>query len=114
MEWHGVGFVGLNAKTYFCFDHLTENDKRSSKGISKRFKLTKDHYMEILDQGKVVLNSEDVEKVNNYKKPVQENRGFVYKGDKMITYCLSKEGLKYFYAKRKVLSDGLSTTYLDR
>ena len=29
------------------------------------------------------------------------------------TYPQTKQGLSYFYAKRKILSDGVSTTHLD-
>ena len=73
--------------------------------------MTKDHYMDILDQRKELIDSENDKQVK--EKSIQENRGFVYKGNKMMTYCQSKEGLKYFYAKRIVLDDGLSTTYLN-
>ena len=46
-----------------------------------------------------------------------ENAGFITKntqdGPKIETYTQSKRGLSYFYAKRKVMEDGISTTHLD-
>ena len=45
------------------------------------------------------------------------NAGFVKTVDELgpgiSTYIQSKIGLGYFYGKRKVLDDGISTTYLD-
>ena len=43
----------------------------------------------------------------------QENRGFILKGTKMMSYSMTKEGLKNFYCKRVVLSNGLSTKPLE-
>ena len=49
VEWCGDGFVGLSAKTYYCFDHNdSSNDKYSSKGVSRAFKLTREHYLDVL------------------------------------------------------------------
>ena len=41
------------------------------------------------------------------------NKGFIMKGQAMLSYCMERTGLSYMYAKRKVLADGVSTTYLD-
>ena len=91
--------MALNAKSYYCFDNIDDKkDKYSSKGISHAFKLTKKDYLDVL-MLKLI--------------PVQENKGFQYKNNVMLTYTMKKEGLKYLYCKRKVLSDGMSTTYLD-
>ena len=38
---------------------------------------------------------------------------FVREGGKTLTYTQTKKGLEYFYAKRRVLDDGVSTTHLD-
>ena len=71
-------------------------DKYSAKGVSA--KLNKDEYLSVLNSG-----------ISVYKT----NRGFQFKNKAMYTYELNKRGLTYFYAKRVVLSDGVSTTHLD-
>lgn len=99
VEWAGQGFVGLSAKTYFCYN--TDNpdkDKYSSKGVNKSIKLTREHYLSVL----------------NTKEPIiTTNKGFIFKNRDMLTYNMEKVGLSYLYCKRKVLGDGISTTYLD-
>ena len=54
-------------------------------------------------------------KVLKSKKPhMVENAGFIRGKDGIIkTYTQMKSGMGYFYAKRKVLDDGVSTTHLD-
>ena len=48
------------------------------------------------------------------KKPSTSiNRGFIMKENQVFTYSMAKDGLTYLYCKRKVLNDGISTTYLD-
>ena len=42
-----------------------------------------------------------------------ENAGFIMDGLETRTYTQVKKGLNYFYSKRKVLADGISTTHLD-
>ena len=42
-----------------------------------------------------------------------ENAGFIREGTDILTYTQRKKGLNYFYAKRIVLDDGVSTTHLD-
>lgn len=87
--------MGLNAKTYFCYG---ATEKYSSKGVSHSHHLTMKDYSN-------VLNKTSIEP--------QINRGFIKTGETFFTYTQKKEGLRYFYAKRKVLSDGITTTYLD-
>ena len=41
------------------------------------------------------------------------NAGFIRDGTDIKTYTQTKVGLGYFYAKRKVLADGVTTTHLD-
>jgi hypothetical protein len=98
LEWKGDGFVGLNAKTYYCYTEDSKDNKYSSKGISRAFDLSKDDYLQVL---------------RNKSIPTQENKGFVYKHNKMYSYVMKKQGLSYVYCKRKLLDDGMSTTYLD-
>ena len=99
-EWEGQGFVGLSAKSYYCFNRESpEKDKHSAKGVSKQFNLTKETYLNVLNK--------------NPKEELQINKGFVMKDNSMYTYELTKKGLDHLYVKRKVLEDGCSTTYLD-
>ena len=99
VEWEGDAFVGLAAKTYYCADKENPKlNKYSSKGINKSVDLTKEDYLQ-------VLLTKSASK--------QHNKGFLFKNRVMLTYKMQKEGLSYPYFKRKVLSDGISTTYLD-
>ncbi len=98
IEWQGCGFIGLSAKTYFCFDDNAANQKYSSKGLNKSLRLTREHFQNVLD---------------TKTSDTHTNKGFVVKGREMFTYEMRKTGLSYFYCKRKVLDDGVSTTYLD-
>lgn len=99
VEWSGDGAVLLSAKSYYCYNKSDSNfDKYSSKGISRNIKLTRDHFLSVLKLKQSTTNT---------------NRGFITKNNEMVTYAMTKEGLSYFYCKRKVLDDGVSTTYLD-
>ena len=97
-EFRGDGIVALYSKTYFCW----QNDggvKLSSKGLSKSTnQLTKGHYLSVLRSG---------------EQATGVNRGFVRKDNRTYTYEQVKTGLTYFYAKRKVEDDGVSTTNID-
>ena len=42
-----------------------------------------------------------------------ENAGFIRDGLETRTYLQTKRGLNYWYVKRKVLDDGVTTTHLD-
>ena len=110
LEWSGEGFLGLNAKSYYCFKHGEGEEKYSSKGVSKRNRLTKDNYM-------AVLKMNTPYKTDHFEtssiSSTQENRGFIFKDSQMVTYSMIKEGLKNFYCKRIVLSNGLSTKPLE-
>jgi len=97
VEWSGEGFVGLNSKTYCCWG--TEGDKARSKGISKRTnKLDKDRYLDVL---------------KTKQSQSGENRGFRVVESKVFTYSQHREGFSYFYPKRKVKDDGITTIPLD-
>ncbi|XP_063691101.1 uncharacterized protein LOC134823531 [Bolinopsis microptera] len=100
MEWEGDGFVGLAAKTYYCFhNNSPDKDKHSAKGINRNFRLSKEDYLKVLNK--------------DPKQELQVNKGFIVKGQSMYTYELTKKGLDHLYVKRKVLDNGISTTYLD-
>ena len=95
----GDGFIGLSAKSYYCFTNNPDTkEKYSSKGVSRKLLLTREEYMDVL---------------NTKKSHHVVNKGFMLKNQIMHSYELQKVGLSYFYGKRKVLEDGYSTTYLD-
>ena len=51
MEWEGDGFVGLAAKTYYCFHNESpDKDKHSAKGINRHFSLSKEDYLKVLNK----------------------------------------------------------------
>ena len=96
VEWTGKGFIGLSAKTYFCYGD--KGGKCSTKGINKTQDITREHFLSVIRTKKSVSAT---------------NRGFIFKNNNIFTYEMSRIGLSYFYCKRKVLDDGVSTTYLD-
>ena len=65
---------------------------------AKRNELLKKHFLAVLQTQK----HKDI-----------ENAGFIKDGATIKTYTQKKKGMGYFYAKRKVLDDGISTTHLD-
>ena len=99
VEWAGDGFIGLAAKTYFCYNKEdSTKDKFSAKGIMKSAGVTRQDYEHVLKLKTSI---------------VKANKGFIMKDKKMLTYSMDRAGLSYFYCKRKVLEDGISTTFLD-
>ncbi|XP_071793479.1 uncharacterized protein [Asterias amurensis] len=96
VEWEGDGIVALCSKTYYCFG--TKN-KISCKGLNKLGNdITKQRYMDVLESQKA---GEGV------------NRGFRMRGDGMYTYEQTKTAFTYMYPKRKVATDGVTTTFLE-
>ena len=95
-EWQGDGIIGLCSKTYYCFG---AKDKFSCKGVSKGLNaIDKDKYLNVL------LTQRPSSGVN---------RGFRTVNNTMYTYNQVRDGFSYFYPKRKVLDDGVSTQPLD-
>ena len=96
VEWEGQGIVGLCSKTYYCFG---AKDKFSCKGVNKKCnEINKEKYLNVL---LTKQNSGGV------------NRGFRVVNNTMYTYTQVRDAFSYFYPKRKVLADGVSTTPLD-
>ena len=96
VEWCGDGFVGLCSKTYYCFG---TTDKYSTKGLSKRHNdIDKDTFLAVL---------------TNRRSGGGVNRGFRVRNSSVMTYIQERAALTYFYGKRKVLADGLSTAPLE-
>ena len=70
MEWEGKGFVGLSAKTYYCFNNDPKDDKVSAKGINKSANISKEHFLAVK---------------NTMESVSATNRGFVLRDNKMYT-----------------------------
>ena len=98
-EFVGDEMIGLCSKTYFVENRDLQISKMSCKGVNK----------------KLVENPKEVFKnVLKRKRPETcENRGIRAKGTTMYTYRQSKIGFNYFYVKRRVLEDGVTTLPLD-
>ena len=96
IEWCGDGFIGLCSKTYYCFG---STDKCTTKGLNKRQNtIDKDAFLSVL---------------TNRRSGGGVNRGFRVHNSSMMTYIQERAALTYFYPKRKVLEDGLTTAPLD-
>ena len=96
VEWCGDGFVGLCSKTYYCFG---ATNKYSTKGLSKRHNdIDKNTFLNVL---------------TNRQSGGGFNRGFRVRDSSVMTYVQERAALTYFYGKRKVLADGLTTTPLE-
>ena len=95
-EFDGDGIISLCSKTYYCFGR---SDKFSCKGVSKKCNdINKEKYLNVL------LSKESASGVN---------RGFRVINNVMYTYRQVKNGFSFFYPKRKVLEDGVTTVPLD-
>ena len=101
-EFKGDGMYCLNSKVNHIWKNLpdgTVNSKISCKGTQKsRNELGKEHFSSVLDTQKPYF---------------VENAGFIKDNLSLKTYIQTKFGLNHFYAKRKVLADGIHTTHLD-
>ena len=96
VEWRGDGFIGLCSNTYYCFG---ATDTYSTKGLSKRHNdIDKDTLLTVL---------------TNRRSGGGFNRGFRVRDSSVMTYIQERAALNYFYGKRKVLADGLSTAPLE-
>ena len=101
-EFIGDGMICLNSKVYHIWGKDKDGKviiKTSCKGCSKKRNLfVKENFLSVLET-----------RIPHEVK----NAGFIRDGLTTKTYTQTKKGLGYFYAKRKVLSDGVSTTHLD-
>ena len=95
-EWSGAGIIGLSSKTYYCFGAY---DKFSCKGVNKKTNdINKEKYLNVL------LTKQSSSGLN---------KGFRVVNNSMYTYEQVRDGFSYFYLKRKVLEDGVTTMPLD-
>ena len=97
LEYSGDCFYGLCSKTYIVRDG--EKHKFSSNRISK--KRVKDPFGTFK---KVLLT---------HHSQSSTNIGFITKNNSIYTYQQERYGFTYFYIKRQVLADGISTKPLD-
>ncbi|XP_072048373.1 uncharacterized protein [Amphiura filiformis] len=96
LEWEGDGIVALCSKTWYGFG---AKDKFSCKGVNKRNnEITAEKYKRVLLE-------------QNADSAI--NRGFRVKNNRILTYQQERSAFTYFYPKRKVAEDGITTTYLD-
>ena len=87
------GIIALCSKSYYCIS--SDAPKLSAKGIKKtQNSLTKDAYHDVLFNQKISKCT---------------NRGIQKKGTSLYTYVQNKKGLNYFYGKRIVSSDHVTT-----
>ncbi|CAH3104133.1 unnamed protein product [Porites lobata] len=95
-EWSGAGIIGLSSKTYYCFGAY---DKFSCKGVNKKTNdINKEKYLNVL------LTKQSSSGLN---------KGFRVVNNSMYTYEQVRDGFSYFYPKRKVLEDRVTTMPLD-
>ena len=96
LEFEGDGMVCLNSKVYHIWGD--EGSKTSSKGMQAKNNLRKEDFLDVLQ------NKSDHQVTNT---------GFIGEGTRINTYTQTKKGLNYFYPKRKVQDDGITTLPLD-
>ena len=95
-EFIGIGMICLSSKVYHAWSEILS--KISLKGVQQgRNTITKEDFLDVLQ--KQVFRA--------------MNAGIISDGTTMKTYLQDKIGMTYFYPKRKVLADGVSTTHLD-
>ena len=97
-EWQGIKMVSLCSKSYIIED-ADGNQKISCKGISKR------NLKDPMEKFQNALHNKTTIDSNNV--------GFRIRKSDIYTYLQNKIGFNYFYCKREVLADGVSTKPLD-
>ena len=84
--------VSLCSKTYHCFG---DYDKTSTKGLTKQHNtLDKNIFMDVL---------------TTQKAQGGKNVGFKTQGSSVYTYTQHRNSLSYFYIKRQVQNDNVTT-----
>ena len=100
-EYRGIGMACLNSKTYIIWKTPDCKEyKLSSKGVQeKRNTLTPRDFINTL--------STQAPKIIENAGLIRDKEGIIH------TYTQQKQGISYFYCKRKILPDNVSTTHLD-
>ncbi|KAG2783092.1 hypothetical protein Pcac1_g7067 [Phytophthora cactorum] len=105
-EWSGDAMVSLSSKNYICYlPDESYKVKVSAKGVQQG-----------RGRNEHVLNPDGFETVVRDRITLQgTNKGFRLSKEtkSIITYTQTKSVLSYFYDKRQVLSDGISTIPLN-
>ena len=105
-EWSGYGIVSLSSKNYICYlPDEGHKQKVSAKGVQQANGKNSD-----------ILNPTGFESVIRDRITLKAtNKGFRVDKDRqnIITYKQVKNGLSFYYDKRQVLSDGISTIPLN-
>ena len=107
LEFFSHRMLALAPKTYFfekepiqeVKNDANQMTKKVSKGLST--KLNQFHFDTNLNVLKIK------------RSEVEINKGFVCKNHQVFTYTQKRAGLNFFYGKRKVLEDGITTILLD-
>lgn len=99
LEYEGHVIVALNSKMYSIHNKDECHTKFSSKGVSKK------HVTKPTEMYKTVLQTKETK--------AGSNTGFRLKDGAILTYTQSRSSFTYYYIKRKVLEDGIHTTFLD-
>ena len=95
IEWKGTEMICLNSKTYCAFDENNRKMKMALKGSNKNL-------VSPLERFKSVLFN---------KVPYEgTNKGFRYYRGNVFTYKQNKMSITYFYYKRFVHDDGVTTS----
>ncbi|KAL8023658.1 hypothetical protein Plhal710r2_c006g0029541 [Plasmopara halstedii] len=102
-EWRGNAIVSLSSKNYICYlgDENHKTMKVSAKGIqqggNRNASVLRPEGFENVVRNRITLNATNKGfRVDKYSKSI-------------ITYQQTKIGLNFYYDKRKVLEDGIST-----
>ena len=106
-EFSGTCIVALCSKCWACEDADAEKTKFSSKGLNKRSVegKAKENRLSIVELYKKVLDTGVSDSV--------VNTGFRTFNNVMMTFSQKRTGLSFFYIKRVVQENGISTRPLD-
>ena len=98
LEFSGIKMLSLCSKSYIIED-ADGKQKISCKGVSKK------NLNKPMDKFEHALQNKATRHSTNFR--------FRMKGSNIFTYSQEKIGFNYFYCKREVLSDGVSTRPLN-
>ena len=95
IEWNGTEMICLNSKTYCAFNAENKKMKMALKGSNRNLHSPLERFKSVLFN----------------KTPYEgTNKGFRYYKGKMFTYKQNKTSITYFYYKRFVHADGVTTS----
>ncbi|RAW21781.1 hypothetical protein PC110_g21777, partial [Phytophthora cactorum] len=105
-EWRGDAMVSLPSKNYICY---LPDEERKVKVSAKGIQQGRGRNVDVLNPGgfeTVVRNRITLRGTNKGFRLSKETKA-------IITYTQTKTALNYYYDKRQVMSDGISTTPLN-